>query len=148
MVEVYPMSIRRTFASAFLGVAVSVLGGCSSQPEQPPSTRQEEKLTPERAKVALLEMMRTEPGIDLGWFAGDVPDKLSKMTIEADEDGWYVWSGAFRLNPAKAIYTLTVRPQPGARACVFEYEGSFVSKDGRWIATAPRLVRSVLQPGE
>lgn len=142
------MSIRGMLASAILGAAVSALGGCSSQPEQPPAAIQEEKLTPERARETLLEMVRSEPAKGLGWFGGNIPDEMAKMTIEEEQDGWYSWTAAFRFNPSKAVYTFAVRPKPGARACAFEYEGAFVRKDGVWSATPPELVRTKLQSGE
>jgi hypothetical protein len=142
------MSLRSLLGSALLGAALNVLVGCSSQTAQTPSASQEQKLTPELAKEALLEMMRSKPGKDVGWFNGDIPEEMSKMKIETEEDGWYAWTGAFRFNPSKAIYTFVVRPQPGVRACVFEYKGSFVSNDGRWSATPPELVSSALQGGD
>jgi hypothetical protein len=104
-------------------------------------------LTPKRAREALLRMMRSEEGKALGWFKGDVPDEMAKMAIEKKEDGWYEWTGAFRFHPAKAVYGLTVRPREGARACIFEYKGTFVRKEGKWTATAPKLVRTILQKG-
>jgi hypothetical protein len=70
------------------------------------------------------------------------------MNIEEKQDGWYDWTGAFSFNPSKAIYTFVVRPRPDARACVFEYKGSFVKKGGRWVATPPELVSTALQTGE
>jgi len=103
------------------------------------------KLTPEIAKSALLDMMRTKAGKDLGWFDGDTTDKMAEMPIEKSEDGWYAWTAAFQIHPAKAIYTFSVRPRPGARACLFEYKGTFIHKEGRWIAAPPELVRTVLQ---
>jgi hypothetical protein len=142
------MSTREFLLFAFAGVALTVLAGCSSQTDQPPSAVQEEKLTPELAKEALLEMMRSKPGKDLGWSKGNIPDEMAKMKIEEDEDGWHAWTGAFRFNTSKAIYTFVVRPKPGAQACVFEYKGSFVNKDGRWSATPPELVSTALQAGE
>jgi hypothetical protein len=142
------MSTRGLLPSVFLGAVMTVLAGCASQTEQPPSAVQEETLTPERAKEALLDMVRSKPGKELGWFQGDIPHEMAKMKIEEEEDGWYAWTGAFRFNTSKAIYTFVVRPQPGARACVFEYKGSFVNKDGRWAATPPELVSTALQAGE
>jgi hypothetical protein len=142
------MSLRCFLASTVLGAALSLLAGCSSQPEPAPSVWHEQKLTPEHAKEALLEMMRSKPGKDLAWFNGDVPHEMGKMKVEEEADGWYAWTGAFRFNPSKGIYTFVVRPQPEARACVFEYKGSFVSKDGRWSATPPELVSTALQPGK
>ena len=139
---------RWFLASTLLGAALSFLAGCSSPTGQPPPASQEQKLTPERAREALLEMMRSKPGKDLGWFDGDIPDEMGKMRIEEQEDGWYAWTGAFCFNPAKAVYTFVVRPKPGARACVFEYKGAFASSGGRWSATPPELVSTALQAGE
>jgi hypothetical protein len=92
----------------------------------------------------LLEMMRSKPGKDLGWFKGDVTDKMSEMTIEEEEEGWYRWTGAFQFNPSKAIYVFVVRPRPGAPVCTFEYKGSFVKQGGRWFATVPKLVTTMM----
>jgi hypothetical protein len=134
-------------ALLILAVATFIVAGCSSRADSTPPVAQEEKLTPERAKAALLDMMRSKAGRDIGWFDGDSPDKMAEMPIAKGDDAWYDWTAAFRINPSRAIYTFTVRPQPGARACVFEYEGSFVQTDGRWHATPPKLVRTVLQGG-
>jgi hypothetical protein len=142
------MSTRGFLPSIFLGAALSALAGCSSQTEQPPSAVPEETLTPERAKEALLEKIRSKSGKDLGWFQGDIPDEMAKMNIEEEEGGWYAWTGAFRFHPSKAIYTFVVRPQPGVQACAFEYKGTFVNKEGRWAATSPELVSTSLQAGE
>ena len=142
------MSIRGFLAPVIFSVASGICAGCSSQSDQSPSTLQEQPLTAERAKEALLEMIRSKEGKELGWFDGDIPEQMSKMNIVEGQDGWYDWTAAFSFNPSKAIYTFVVRPRPGARACLFEYKGSFVSKDGRWIATPPELVSTALQAGE
>ena len=39
--------------------------------------------------------MRSKAGEDLGWFEGEIPDKLAKQPIEEEKDGWYAWTGAF-----------------------------------------------------
>src|SRR4051794_3452937 len=93
---------------------------------QADSDSKEHKHFPESAKDALLKMMRSKAGKDLGWFNDSIADEMAKIGIEAEKDGWYAWTAAFRFNLAKTSYTLVVRPKPGARACVFEYEGSFV----------------------
>jgi hypothetical protein len=139
---------RTIFAAALLGAALPLSGACSPPPEPAAEAGQPPTLTPERAKEALLAMMQTKAGKSLGWFKGDIPQRMAKMPIEKGEDGWYTWTGAFIFHPAKAIYTFAVRPRPGVRACSFEYKGSFVRKDGRWIATAPELVQTALQAGE
>jgi hypothetical protein len=115
---------------------------------KPRKQHDQEKLIPEQAKDALLAMMRSKAGQELGWFKGDIPDEMAKMKIEEEKDSWYAWTAAFRFNPSKAIYTFIVRPKPGARASVFEYEGSFVKKDGVWSATPPKLLRTILQSGK
>jgi hypothetical protein len=142
------MDTRGILPLVFFGAAVSVLTGCDVGPQQPPSVVQEETLTPERAKEALLEMMRSRAGQDTDWFRGDVTAEMAKMNIEAEEGGWYAWTGAFRFHPAKGIYTFVVRPRPGASACAFEYKGSFVRQGRRWSATLPELVSTALQAGE
>jgi tetratricopeptide (TPR) repeat protein/serine/threonine protein kinase len=116
--------------------------------KQPPSDSKKENLTPELAKAALLKMMRSKEGQDLGWFKGRIPDNMAKMKIAEEKDGWHSWTGAFRFHPSKAIYTFVVKPTLGVRACVFEYEGSFVWKDRAWSATPPKLARTALQPGD
>jgi hypothetical protein len=135
---------RLTCLAAVLGIA---LAGCAPEPE-PPAPQIEPVLTPDEAKAALLAMMHTPAAKKLGWFDGDVVDDMAKMSVEAGDDGWYTWTGAFQFHPAKATYLFTVRPRPGSRACTFEYTGTFAHRDGRWVATTPELVRTVLQAGE
>lgn len=134
--------------STLCWMALIALYGCASRPELPPADAQDEKLTPERAKVALLEMMRSKEGKELGWFGGDAPDEMAKMPIAEEADGWFTWTAAFRFNPSRETYTFVVRPKPGSRACMFEYEGTFAKTDGKWAAAKPKLVRTVLESGE
>jgi hypothetical protein len=143
--EVFFMFRWIAVRSAVLCLASGFLTACTSPAG---AGSKDAALSPEGAKEALLQMMRSKAGQDLGWFKGDVPDEMAKMRVEEEKDGWFAWTGAFRFNPFKGVYTLVVRPKPGVRASVFEYEGSFVRKDGTWSATPPRLVRSALQPGD
>jgi hypothetical protein len=125
---------------------LAAFSSCSWRPQsdQLAAAARDQDLTPDVAKKALLEMMRSKPARDLGWFDGDVPDKMSEMTIEEQEEGWYSWTGAFRFNPSEGKYWFVVRPRPEARVCTFEYKGSFVNTDGRWVATVPALVRTMM----
>jgi hypothetical protein len=129
-------------------VAVSMVAGCAAARQAPPPAGGDEApLTPERAKAALLAMMRSEPGQRLGWFGGDVPERMAAMDVRKDEAGWYAWTGAIRFNPSRGVYTLTVRPRPVSAACTFEYAGSFALTDGRWSATPPKLVSTLTPSG-
>jgi hypothetical protein len=133
----------RTYCAVLVA---GVLAGCAVPPDPPPPASQEGNLTPQEAREALLRMMRSKPGQDLGWFAGDVPDEMAKMAIEEKDGGWYEWT-AFRFKPSEAVYSLTVMPRPGAQACVFEYNGKFVKEGERWSASSPQLVRTGMQTG-
>jgi hypothetical protein len=137
---------REWLACVALVAALSLVGGCSPEPEQSAAKREAPTLTPELAREALLELMRTDREGDLSLFD---PVAWAKVGIEKEENGWYAFGGSFRIHPARAVYTLTIRPRPGVRACRFEYEGGFVlGEDGQWVATAPKWVSSALQSGE
>jgi hypothetical protein len=140
-------------ASSFLACAVSwgalsVLAHCSPHASPSASASKKQRLTPRRAKQALLEMMRSKWGKRLRWFKGTIPDQMARFKIEKREGGWYTWTGAFHFHPAKATYTFIVRPRPRVGARVLEYTGSFVRKHGHWSATPPKLVSAALQPDE
>src|SRR5262245_13974077 len=136
---------HRLIVVCLVGVAVSaVFAGCEAPPEPPTTAAQQLTMTPQRAKTALLEMMCSKAGQDIGWFKGDVPDEMAKMNIEEEEDGWYAWGGAFRFHPSRAVYSFVVHPQPGVLACVCVFEGTFEIKDGKWTASPPKLVSRAL----
>jgi hypothetical protein len=137
----------RIIRSAIIVVVGFAQLSCSSKDKPLPATESEQELTPEIAKETLLEMMKTDRAKKLGWLDGDVPEKMKEMKIEKEADGWYAWT-AFRFNLEKTRYVLVVHPQPDARACTFEYTGSFVKTEGRWEATAPELVSAGLQTGK
>ena len=143
------MRVQSNRQTSLVLVAVCIATGCAASFK--PSTQSgvaSPTLTPERARAALLEMMRSPQGKALGWFDGDVPDKMATMPIVVEEEGWYRWTGGFVFHPARGIYVLTVRPRPGAQACVFEYKGTYVTKGRRWSATPPEMVSTTMQLGE
>lgn len=104
-------------------------------------------LTPALARDALLDMMQSPRGREFGWFEPEIVTAMSRMKIVEEADGWHSWS-AYRVKPAERVYTLIIAPQPGARACLFEYKGAFELDNGRWTATLPELVSAALQPGK
>jgi hypothetical protein len=135
-----------TLRMLLIVLALMPLFGCM-QTIEPPMSGQESVLTPEQAKQALLAMMRSKPGQDLGWFDGDVPDEMAKMKVEPAEEGWYSWTGGVRFRPSESIYVITIQPQDDAQACTFEYEGQFMMKEGQWSASPPRLVSAAMPAG-
>lgn len=139
------MSFSILLHRAGFWAALTLLAISSARAGQPPADGKEQTLTPERAKEALLKMMRAQAGNDVGWFSGDIPDEMAKIEISREQDGWYAWTAAFRFHPSQAIYTFVVRPKPGVNARVLEYEGSFLRKEGAWSATTPKLVRTTIQ---
>jgi hypothetical protein len=103
------------------------------------------QITPDQAKNALLEIMRTQPKVFVNRF--DV-EEWSKAELERLEAGWFAWGGSFRIKPSEAIYIITIRPAPEAKACTFEVQGSFVLDGGRWIAQPPSKMLSAALGGE
>jgi uncharacterized protein (TIGR03067 family) len=110
----------------------------------------EPELTPEVAKQALLEMMRSKPGKALGFFTKELVDEMAKMDVEKNKDE-YRWTGAYRWNPnpgKRTTYVLFVslrddapplRPHPkGYLIHLRVYQGSFEPTDDGWIATVPK----------
>jgi hypothetical protein len=130
------MSFRTLVLSVIAIASLGVVPGSSSVPPLSTATLQNDSLTPELAKEALLELMRSKPGGDLSRFD---PDEWAKVGLSAAEFGWYHFGGVFGLNPSKGIYTLTIRPRPGVRACIFTAEGKFVREQGKWRALPPEV---------
>jgi hypothetical protein len=124
-------------------------------PIDPATDLRKVELTPDAAKQALLEMMRSEPGKALGFFEASLVDEMSKAAVEKRDDGWYHWTGAYRFRPASSRYVLFVslgdpqrpplRPHPQGRLAFLRvYEGTFELNDGRWVATVPRYKYTLL----
>ena len=134
---------RQAVRISSLVAVFSIATGCTSLP---PETPEKPLLTPELAKAALLELMQPRKVGDSGLFDRD---EWAKVPIEDLGNGWYAFGDTFRINPSRAVYTMTIRPKPGFRACTFVDEGTFVlMEDGRWCATAPKPGSSALQAGE
>jgi hypothetical protein len=110
--------------------------------EKQQARRREPPLTAKRARDALLNRMRSED------FFGFDPGEWAKEPVREERDGWYGFGGVFRLNPSARRYTLVIRPRPGVKACTFFFEGTFCLQRGKWMAAAPKQVRSALGGGK
>ena len=112
---------------------------CSSQCDQSAARRDlNHEFTPEQAKEALLEFMRSDQGINPHWPEKFLDD-LATLKLEERENGWYYWTGEVDVNPSTRRYHLIIGPDPRdhVRMCTFEYRGSFVWKNGPWQAMPP-----------
>jgi hypothetical protein len=143
------MSVRTVLMLAAVLSAAGLTGGCSSRvdptpTEAAPAPQQEDQLTAEGGKEALLDAMRAREG-EFQWFDAA---RWSGVPLEQRPGGWYALGDTFQVNPYQAVYTLTIFPRPGLKGCVFHYHGSIVRKDGRWSAAPPELDSTDLQARE
>lgn len=110
-------------------------------------------LTPELARQALLDMLRTtkttSPIVsDDPLVPAEILAKMAKMELHDGKDGSYYWS-MFSIQPAKASYDMRIGPSnPEVKACTFFYQGTFQWVNGRWEASAPKLESSALGGGK
>jgi hypothetical protein len=144
----------RAFLTAVFGLAVLMPSGCSRGVDAPPAATppdsvaapEQRVLTAELCKAALLELMRKRPEGLVNRFN---PDEWSAAAVVQNEEGWYDFGSAFRIQPSKAIYVLTVMPSPDVRACIVEWQGSFIFENGQWVALPPtELLSAALQRGK
>jgi hypothetical protein len=86
-------------------------------------------LTAETARLALVRLLRNRPtAFQREFRAYD----LARRPLIADGAGQYTCDG-FRISVPGGSYNKTVQ-----YGCVWEYEGTFILRDGRWTASKPR----------
>jgi hypothetical protein len=126
-------------------IVLPLVGGCAPPVESADPAEQEQRLTPALARAALGDLIRSRPD----WPLADLDaDEWASKPLHDNADGSYDLGGVIHLIPAECRYRFTVMPQPGARACVLEYEGRFRNKSGKWLASPPELVSAGLQKGD
>jgi hypothetical protein len=99
-----------------------------------PEQTQGESLTAEQARQAVLALIRSRPQVFVG--APDL-DRLAKLPLKERGDGEYSF-GAFVVNLQKRWYAAHVGGDD-ERHDAWSYNGSFVRRDGQWIATEPKV---------
>jgi hypothetical protein len=95
-------------------------------------------LTPERARAALVELIRRNPEFFEMKLSPRELDELAKATIEKRTEeprGTEYFCGGFLIDPERATYTLDLMGGPAT--CMVHYQGDFESSSGRWIALKP-----------
>jgi hypothetical protein len=108
--------------------------------------------TPDDARQALLDMMRSDQGKALGFFDEAVVKEMEKVAPKKREDGTHAWTAVYHLNLQKGTYTLFVhnnkphlRPDHTGRLILAAvYEGTFEQKGARWTASLPKYKYTLL----
>jgi hypothetical protein len=81
------MTLRTSSFTVLFFSIVTFLIFSSAQAGQSPSPCKKQNLTPERAKDALLEMMRSKAGKELSWFNDNISDEMAKLPVEEGKEG-------------------------------------------------------------
>jgi hypothetical protein len=113
--------------------------GCAPADPEPAAEAPAPELTAERARAALIELIRSpDPGalkdFPLGRFVGD------GVEGGAESPSW----GPFSLHLKEREYTYSRAFGPPPRVCRWEYRGRFELRAGRWVALPPRVESQAL----
>jgi hypothetical protein len=112
-----------------VSLALTLPLGCAANlPEQPggnDSARQEESLTPDRAKAVLLDLFRAEPRAFM-----EVPDPAQFAEEKIEKVG----DNVYRIGPADVDLGRETFHVAFRRGCVFQFEGQFKRRGGHWVA--------------
>lgn len=117
--------------------------GCSRSGHAPSVARSNEPpavFTSDQARQAVLDLIRSQPNAFIG---SPDPDRLQKLPLEERADGKYAF-GAFVVDLPNQRYSADIGHDAPE---LYSYNGSFVIRDGRWIASEPEVMR-LHQPPE
>src|SRR5262245_27497931 len=122
-------------------VLVCVIIGCAPVDPEPAAEIAPPELTAERARAALIDLIRSpDPGelkdFPLGRFIGDAV----QGGVEAPS-----W-GPFALHLEEREYTYSREFGEPPRVCRWQYRGRFDLRDGQWVALPPYLENQSLGP--
>lgn len=131
----------RSSGSVVVLITCTILSGCWTQkeqqraPEEPgvaggepvkdQAPLQEQELTPELARAALVEFVRRDPKA----FEGIFDPKVASAEETEKRLGW------FTISVTRKSFGLNLTPRPESLpACTIDYRGKFTFRDGRWQA--------------
>lgn len=108
-----------------------VIGGCGRDAEVIVDHGLEPPVAAERAREALLALMREKPSL----FEGTDANELESFPIEPSAPDEFT-CGAFVLNTRVMSYSAAIPVPDGTRL----FEGKFqLEPDGRWVAAEPKV---------
>ena len=113
------------------------------------------ELTPEVAKQALMNLLRTNPIREKGGITSEIRGLMCNAPLEHKGNGKFHWTGICTFDLTKNRFTLFMpwsdRLREFARpdfnelyVLVAVFEGSFEYQCGRWIATNPEYKHTLL----
>lgn len=114
-----------------------VAAGCapSERVDSVPGDKEEQvMLTTHQARQAILELIRSRPDAFIG---SPDPDRLAKLPLDERREGEYTF-GAFVVNLPNRWYAADIGHDAPE---LYSYRGSFVRRDGHWIASEPEVMR-------
>jgi hypothetical protein len=121
----------RWVGSFFLVCVALFIGGCGRKTEEFVDHGLEPQVAAERAREALLTLMREKPTL----FEGTDADELESFPIEPSGPNEFT-CGAFVLNTQIMSYSSAIPVRDGTQLI----EGKFrLETDGRWIADDPKV---------
>jgi hypothetical protein len=127
--------MNRSLVAAPLLCVWTAVAGCSSvEPANsaPAAALEPSTLTAEQAKEAVLELVRSHPGVFIG---SPDPDRLEQCSLrEFDDDEWSF--GAFVVDLRHRNYWADIGEDE-----MYHYYGSIQWREGRWVAGEPELQR-------
>jgi hypothetical protein len=132
-----PMHYRVMTTAVWALYLSAAVAGCSPSERaapEPPSREQPATLTAQRARQAVLELIRARPDAFIGC---PDPDELAELPLEERGEGEYAF-GAFVVNLPNRWYAADIGHDAPE---LYHYRGSFERRNGEWIASEPEVSR-------
>jgi hypothetical protein len=105
--------------------------GCSPAPPGNASSA----LTADKARDALLDLLRREPDLFIG---NPSAERFATIALDDRHDGTFGW-GAFVINPAARTYSADLNTSGPGEA--YFYSGTFEFRWRQWTANKPQVQR-------
>ena len=122
-----PVAVVHSAIALILACFLLLAGGCSRLG----SGGSQRELTADGAKVALLELLRTNRPKDLSVDTEQLSQRAAEFTAGPDGLFW----GPFYIDLVEKTYRYALVYGP----CTWGFQGQFELRQGRWVALAPKV---------